>query len=200
MPSESTAVPVEERATRQTSDTQGKKKRKRSPSPDVIPNPPGCSYGMDLRYFCYSSESEDEDDTPNTTSKPTTLQKSAVRSELESEQHPSKRVRFDASPEDTPSKRRGRATDPYHGHHFLSPGEIPSPRGPESTTASPSSSTTPIQRRPGFIPNTQGTYGFDYDDFSSESSSSGPSSPASVASPVSNLPEQQTPRPQSQER
>ena len=35
-------------------------KRKRSPIPEVIPNPPGCSYGMYEKYFEYSSE-EDED-------------------------------------------------------------------------------------------------------------------------------------------
>ena len=33
-------------------------KRKRSPSPDVIPNPPGCSYGMDLDFFTYDEEDE----------------------------------------------------------------------------------------------------------------------------------------------
>lgn len=203
--SESTTEPVEERTTRDADGTQAKKKRKRSPSPDVIPNPPGCSYGMDLRYFCYSSDSEDEDETPTIAAKPTPLQKSAVRNELESEQHPSKRVRFDASPEDTPSKKRGRATDPYHGRHFLSPGEIPSPSAPDATDdtppspGSPSPSTvdagsTPAKRRPGFIPNTQGTFGIDYDD-ESESTSSSSSPPAGAASA---LPEQQTPRSQSQ--
>lgn len=40
-------------------------KRKRLPSPDTIPNPRGCSYGMDLDYFGYDSSDEDEiDDTP----------------------------------------------------------------------------------------------------------------------------------------
>ena len=37
-------------------------KRKRLPSPDIIPNPPGCSYGMDLDYFGYDSTDEDEDE------------------------------------------------------------------------------------------------------------------------------------------
>lgn len=37
-------------------------KRKRLPSPDTIPNPPGCSYGMDLDYFGYDSTDEDEDE------------------------------------------------------------------------------------------------------------------------------------------
>lgn len=34
-------------------------KRKWSSSLKEIPNPPGCSYGMDLDYFCYSSEEEE---------------------------------------------------------------------------------------------------------------------------------------------
>ncbi|EED19471.1 hypothetical protein TSTA_027650 [Talaromyces stipitatus ATCC 10500] len=40
----------------QAEPSAGRNKRKRSPSPDVIPNPPGCSYGMDLDYFTYSDE------------------------------------------------------------------------------------------------------------------------------------------------
>lgn len=39
-----------------------KRKRRRSPSPDVIPNPPGCSYGMWDKYFYYSSTEEDDED------------------------------------------------------------------------------------------------------------------------------------------
>ncbi len=38
-------------------------KRKRQPSPDTIPNPPGVSYGMDLDYFCYSGSDEEEEQT-----------------------------------------------------------------------------------------------------------------------------------------
>ena len=210
VPSKSAVLPSDDRSSRQLSNTQTMKKRKRSPSPDVIPNPPGCSYGMDLNYFCYSSESEgEEEEGEEITSKPNPFLKSAVRNELRSEQHPSKKVRFDASPENTPSKQRGRATDPYHGHHFLGPGDSPTSEGPDSTAtpapATPTPSTTgdetPLHLRPGFIPNTQGTFGFDYDDFSSdESSSSGDSIPGSLTSPASNLPEQRTAHTQFQER
>ena len=38
-------------------------KRKRMPSPEVIPNPPGGGFGMDLDYF-YVSDSDEEDETP----------------------------------------------------------------------------------------------------------------------------------------
>lgn len=49
----------------QNADTQadpetGSHKRKRAPSPDVIPNPAGCSYGMDLDYFTYSDDEIEE--------------------------------------------------------------------------------------------------------------------------------------------
>lgn len=44
-------------------------KRKRLPSPDAIPNPRGCSYGMDLDYFGYYSPDEG-DEIDNTPMKP----------------------------------------------------------------------------------------------------------------------------------
>lgn len=43
-------------------------KRKRLPSPETIPNPRGCSYGMDLDYFGF--DSSDEGDVENTPTKP----------------------------------------------------------------------------------------------------------------------------------
>ncbi|PKY08493.1 hypothetical protein P168DRAFT_17476 [Aspergillus campestris IBT 28561] len=173
-------------------DETTKKKRKRSPSPDVIPNPKGCSYGMDMDYFCYSSDSEDE---TNSTSEPTVpqteprqlgrLSKGIVRNAIGSEHHPSKKVRFDASPEDTPSKlrSRARATDPYRGKQFIGMG---------GASASPEVSPTPAshvdtiyepRQRPGFVPNLQGTFQLDYDAFSDDSDSSGPDSPMSLPAP-----------------
>lgn len=189
-PSVAAAAPAEERQSRQATDTPEKRKRKRAPSPDVIPNPPGCSYGLDLDYFCYGSES-DEEETENEASsaKPTPPAKSAARSAIRSESHPSKKVRFDASPDNTPSKLRGRATDPYHGSHFLGPGDSPAKTAPASPT--PVHAKPPVQRPPGFVFNHQGSFGFDYDDFSDDSTS-GPSSPASIPSPSSNLAEPPT--------
>lgn len=194
------ATSAEERG-REITDTTDKK-RKRAPSPDVIPNPPGCSYGLDLDYFCYSDSDEEEEASPSV-SKPTPLAKSPVRSALRSESHPSKKVRFDSSPEDTPSKKRGRATDPYQGHHFLGLGDVsPTPATDPAKTApaTPTATSSPSQRPPGFKFNTQGSFGFDYDDFSDDSSSSGASTPA-ILSPASTLPETRaTPRSQGQER
>ncbi|KAF7168471.1 hypothetical protein CNMCM6106_003659 [Aspergillus hiratsukae] len=185
----------EQRVLPQTTEDATQKKRKRSPSPDVIPNPAGCSYGLDLDYFCYSSDSEEEaaaqaeQAVPPT--KPDALVKSAVRSAMRSEQGPSKRVRFDASPEDTPSKlrTRPRATDPYTGRHFIGMGEAARVAAPASPAAAPATPTpaarvdvsTP-QRSPGFIPNKQGTFQLDYDAFSDDSDSSGAPSPTAPAS------------------
>lgn len=178
----------------QTAEDTTQKKRKRSPSPDVIPNPAGCSYGLDLDYFCYSSDSEEEADVqpqqalPPT--KPDALVKSAVRSAMRSEQASAKRVRFDASPEDTPSelRTRPRATDPYTGRHFIGMGDAARVTTHGSLAAAPATPTpaprvdlsTP-QRSPGFIPNKQGTFQLDYDAFSDDSESSGAPSPKSPA-------------------
>ncbi|KAL3482280.1 hypothetical protein BJX99DRAFT_217694 [Aspergillus californicus] len=170
-----------------------KKKRKRSPSPDVIPNPPGCSYGIDYDYFPDSSD-DDEDDEAETApqTEPRKIDncaKTALENVAQSERPAAKKVRFDASPEETPSKRRARATDPYTGKQFIG---YPSPQPSSSstpTTPTPASRVsdqprdTP-QRPPGFIPNTSGTYGFDYDDYDDDSDSSGAASPPPTPAPA----------------
>lgn len=173
----------------QETETPRVRKRKRLPSPDVIPNPPGTSYGMDLRYFGYSSsESEEElEETSPPIKRPRTVHGVAARSALRSEAATwRKKVRFDASPEDTPSKLRtkARATDPYRGRHFIGMGND------SNATITPASPSTPtptayadITQRPGFVPNTEGTYKLDYDAFSDDSDSSGPPSPGSVLTP-----------------
>lgn len=165
---------------------QKQKKRKRSPSPDVIPNPPGCSYGLDLDYFCYSSESEDEQEPPLPRTEPNKfgrLTRTAVRGALRSERHSSKKVRFDASPEDTPSKLRlrARATDPYRGRHFIGMGNDSEIATPDSPTPAPHAADESSSRRPGFVPNVQGTFQLDYDAFSDDSDSSGASASANVS-------------------
>lgn len=115
-----------------TAQSQSAKKRKRAPSPDVIPNPPGCSYGLDLDYFYYSDESDEEADGASQTEispskNASAAPKSAIRNATSSQLPPSKKVRFDASPQDSPSKTRRLpcATDPYTGRHFLGIGEQP---------------------------------------------------------------------------
>lgn len=201
------------RETPQQASSNKQKKRKRAPSPDVIPNPPGCSYGMDTDYFWYSSESEDEGED-EAAEQSTALQqanglaRTAVRSALRSDRPASKKVRFDASPEDTPSKlrTRARATDPYTGSHFIGMGSG-SPSSPTPNASSPApfveeeegdlygpSPVVDPRTRPGFIPNTQGTFQLDYDAFSDDDSSesSEPSSPTSASAP-SSAPAAETP-------
>ncbi|KAJ5293685.1 hypothetical protein PENANT_c002G01460 [Penicillium antarcticum] len=39
-------------------ESESSNKRKRQPSPDVIPNPPGCSYGLHDDYFTYDDDDE----------------------------------------------------------------------------------------------------------------------------------------------
>ena len=74
-------------------------KRKRLPSPDVIPNPPGVSYGMDLNYFGYYSDESSDEDTPDTpTHKPR-------RSSGGNSDRPSKRARFSNETPHTPERQ-----------------------------------------------------------------------------------------------
>lgn len=145
---------------------KSKKKRKRSPSPDVIPNPAGSSYGMDLDYFCYSSDSEGEAE-PSPQSELDHRGKTALRNIAQSERPASKKVRFEASPEDTPSKRRARATDPYRGRHFIGIGGPQTSSAP--TTPTPKPRVVDPQQRPGFVPNKSGTFQLDYDALSDDS-------------------------------
>lgn len=164
----------------------GEKKRKRpSISPDVIPNPPGSSYGLDLDYFTYSPE--DEEETAEAQRKTPVPERRPVRGILR-QRPPPKRVRFDTSPENTPSKLRLRATDAYTGQQFVG---LPDPFAPrDNAAARPDAATTltavpvtqaaverPAQRPPGFVPNQSGTFRLDYDAFSSDSEPSGEPSP-----------------------
>ncbi|KAL4992629.1 hypothetical protein BDW68DRAFT_52981 [Aspergillus falconensis] len=122
---------------------------------------------MDLDYFCYSSESEGEAEPLPPRSEPSDRGKTALRSIAQSERPASKKVRFDASPEDTPSKRRARATDPYRGRHFIGMGGPQTSSAP--TTPTPEPHVVDPRQRPGFIPNTSGTFQLDYDALSDDS-------------------------------
>ncbi|KAJ5577098.1 hypothetical protein N7535_004024 [Penicillium sp. DV-2018c] len=119
----------------------GPKKRKRQPSPDVIPNPPGCSYGFDPDYFIYDDEDDDdeedgEDDimVGDQTGQATRKTQATVSdaSEDESEQHVSKRVRF--------SRPLPRNTDRVFPENFNHQGHF---EVPYSSSASTSSDASP---------------------------------------------------------
>ncbi|KAJ5155024.1 uncharacterized protein N7500_010463 [Penicillium coprophilum] len=85
------------------------KKRKRSPSPDVIPHPPGCSYGFDPDYFIY--DDDEEEDLPTDTQEHQDIKaKQVTISDAPEEEHVSKLVRSDnthveKSPEEHVAKR-----------------------------------------------------------------------------------------------
>lgn len=128
--------------------TTRQKKRKRAPSPDVIPNPPGCSYGMYEEYFYYSDsdfEDEEESSSADPIEPSAAVPKSAMRKTTRAEQPPPKKVRFGASPQDSPSKLRlqGRATDPYTGSDFLMPGQGARVPAPSDLMYSPTPATRP---------------------------------------------------------
>ncbi|CAG8908457.1 unnamed protein product [Penicillium egyptiacum] len=71
------------------------KKRKREPSPDVIPHPPGCSYGFDPEYFIY--DNDDEDLPTGEQGRQDTTPKRAAVSAAADEEHVSKRARQDTT-------------------------------------------------------------------------------------------------------
>ena len=88
-------------------------KRKRLPSPDVIPNPPGCSYGMDLNYFGSDSSEDELGDNEVTTGQiesPSTRPMKRARMSSESQASSSERVLGD--PHRAP---------PYTGKMFADP-------------------------------------------------------------------------------
>lgn len=98
------------RKTGAKSEKKKRRKRKRSPSPEVIPHPPGCSYGFFTKYFEYDLsefeeseyETDSSEDDSDTQTGPSGIRQAVPKSILRTR----KRVRFDASPTDTPSKLR----------------------------------------------------------------------------------------------
>ncbi|KAL1953351.1 hypothetical protein VTO42DRAFT_2972 [Malbranchea cinnamomea] len=107
------SVPQDDQATANvTTPTtpQSKNLKRKRDIPDVIPNPVGTSYGMDLDYFCYSTDDEEEpaNEIEDTTA-PTPAPNGESRTPSSSSRRAKKRVRFDLSPQNTPSKLRARS-------------------------------------------------------------------------------------------
>ncbi|KAN0072139.1 hypothetical protein V8E54_009868 [Elaphomyces granulatus] len=149
-----------------------RKRRRRRASPDVIPNPPGTSYGMDLRYFIYSSESYDDSSEDEVRARPSQM---PVRGILQTKRPRPKRVHFAASPPDKPSKLRPisqAATESYAGHdmdpHVDRLGVLASP-AQMPTSSLRAAQTDPDSYQP-VVPNLTGTFTLDYDLFSSDDS------------------------------
>lgn len=151
-----------------------RKKRKRSPTPEKIPNPPGCSYGVWDKYFYYSSDSEEDEEDVEESSQPEppTIPASPAKSILRAR----KRVRFDVSPQDTPSKLRLQQTTamnypptpsrpsftPSRLSREISLDEFEEQASPSITTVSASEvlAVSPTPASKPFVPNPTGTYGW----------------------------------------
>ncbi|KAH8695435.1 hypothetical protein BGW36DRAFT_202172 [Talaromyces proteolyticus] len=71
----------------------GGKKRKRPLSPDVIPNPVGSSYGLDLDYFTYSDEEWEENE------------RWCASQSATAEKPPEKKVRIQSPPKSPPTSK-----------------------------------------------------------------------------------------------
>lgn len=158
-----------------------RKEKKRKP----IPNPPGCSYGMDLRYFGSTSSSEAESsdnerpDEPSASVRPGVLKDTTDADSQTPARGPlrqRKQVRFGPSPPEVPSKSR--LTDlstsavvddtPESPSQTTTAQATPASR-PVSTNASPQdvemTSPSPLrERESNNQPRGQSTYGFTYEE------------------------------------
>ena len=125
-------------------------KRKRSKSPDSIPNPPGCSYGINDEYFYYDSSSESESGETAAAAASAAASREAGHGIAEN----------DAMEQARPAPKRARVDDPPVQRRWPSPFRRTGSGGPARTGASPRApvSSLPPSRTPGFVPNRRETY------------------------------------------
>lgn len=97
-----------------------KRKRKRAPSPDVIPNPPGCSYGMDLDYFTYSDDEIEEAEEYSRREREREAASAEPTVPAPTARPPEKRARF-LSQEPAPSNSRIQTTNTTTQTHWQAP-------------------------------------------------------------------------------
>ncbi|EFQ98283.1 hypothetical protein MGYG_01316 [Nannizzia gypsea CBS 118893] len=165
--------------------TTTRKEKKRKP----IPNPPGCSYGMDLRYFGSTSSSEAESsdneqpDEPSASVRPGVLKDTTgadSRTPARGPLRQRKQVRFGPSPPNVPSKSRSKdlSTSAVVDDTPESPSQTTTAQAtpaslPVSTIASPQdvemTSPSPLRERESDNqPRGQSTYGFTYEELYSD--------------------------------
>ncbi|CAG8270315.1 unnamed protein product [Penicillium salamii] len=126
-----------------THEAQVSTKRKRQPTPDVIPNPPGCSYGLNDEYFIYSDEDWDAQEANDAKSTPSKEQGTSKKARLESSPKSNHQGQLEtpdqsSSPEKRASKRARVERPPnfnYSGHF-----EVPY----SSSEASGSTQSSPL--------------------------------------------------------
>ncbi|CAG8420168.1 unnamed protein product [Penicillium salamii] len=126
-----------------THEAQVSTKRKRQPTPDVIPNPPGCSYGLNDEYFIYSDEDWDAQEANDAKSTPSKEQGTSKKARIESSPKSNHQGQLEtpdqsSSPEKRASKRARVERPPnfnYSGHF-----EVPY----SSSEASGSTQSSPL--------------------------------------------------------
>jgi hypothetical protein len=106
----------------QAESVTGSHKRKRAPSPDVIPNPPGCSYGLDLDYFTYSDDEIEEAEEYSRREREREAAAAAAKSTVSAPtaRPPEKRARF-LPPEPESSNFRSQTTSTATQTHWQPP-------------------------------------------------------------------------------
>lgn len=134
----------------------GKGKRKR-PIPEVIPNPPGVSYGFDPDYFIIDSDDEEEAERDK-------ARRAAAAAKKAQESTEKNLAQNDDTEDELPAAKRARIPEP-HRRRF----STRQAAGNASTTPSnkiqrlPSTDSASLvspSQRPGFIPNHRQTYQF----------------------------------------
>ncbi|CAG7917738.1 unnamed protein product [Penicillium olsonii] len=126
-------------------------KRKRQPTPEVIPNPPGCSYGLNDDYFIYSDDEWDAQEASGANIAPgmepsSSKKVSAQRSPNSNKQGQSKTPDSSSRPEKRASKR-ARVERPPNFNHA---GHFEVPYSSSDTSGSPQSnqrSSPPTNQR-----------------------------------------------------
>ena len=131
------------------------RKRKRLESPDTIPNPPGCSYGLNLDYFGDSSSDEEENSNENDTT-PTKARPSKSR-RLTMTDDPQLHLVGD------PQKARpytgvyfADETPSYHGGNVF--GEVSASEDARRNVQYPEPSSPPATPKPPVITNLTGSF------------------------------------------
>ncbi|KAK9855064.1 uncharacterized protein MYU51_003465 [Penicillium brevicompactum] len=138
-------------------------KRKRQPTPDKIPNPPGCSYGLHDDYFIYDDEDWEANEKYNEQHPKITPTRAGASEDPDTEKRSSKRVRIkspaNSNQATSPRKmgsRRSRAERPanfnWSGHFEVPYSSSESSSSTRTSPASQSQTPGPFPSSPGPFP------------------------------------------------
>ncbi|CAI7629652.1 unnamed protein product [Penicillium bialowiezense] len=128
-------------------------KRKRQPTPDKIPNPPGCSYGLHDDYFIYDDEDWDANEKYNAEHTQVTPTRAGANDVPDTEKRSSKRVRIESpanSNQAATSKSRGsRRSRVERPANFNYSGHFEVPYSSSETSSSTRTSPAGQSQTPG---------------------------------------------------